>query len=220
MAKVSIITGLYGSGKSEFSVQYALEIATTKKSKVYIADLDVVNVYFRSREKAEMLKQHGIEILGNVLGDDVNTDVPHLSANFYKVLQDEDSHLIVDLAGNEAGLKMLGAFMEDFVAKIGGEYEFLLIYNMNRGLNSIEKIKEWVEYVNMVSDLKLTHVVNNSHLMQYTNMEDIKNSQDLLQSACDLEIKYTMIDKDVYKTSFDIVNPFIMQEIYLRKHWD
>ncbi len=219
MAKVSIITGLYGSGKSEFTIQYAIDIASKQKTKVYIADLDVVNVYFRSREQAELLKEYGIEILGNVLGDDVNTDVPHLSANFYKVLSEENSHLIVDLAGNEAGLKMLGAFIEDFVKKVGS-YEFLLVYNMYRGMSDVTKINEWIDYVNMISDLKVTSIINNSHLMEYTKMEDIKASQDLIVDATDIDIKYTMISKSVYDQSFDIINPFIMQEIYLRKHWD
>lgn len=219
MATISIVTGLYGSGKSEFSIQYAIHCAKTNNKKVYIADLDVVNVYFRSREKSELLKQYNINILGNVLGNDVNTDVPHLSANFATVIK-EDAHIIVDLAGSEAGLKMIGAFIEDLVKKNNGEYEFILVYNMYRGLTDVNKIRNWIEYINSISDLKVTSIVNNSHLMEYTTFEDIVMSQETLEQATDLNILYTMVDKNVLIKKNKLKNVFEMPEIYLRKEWD
>ncbi len=76
MIDITIITGLYGNGKSEFSLQYALYLKKHYKKKVYLGDLDVVNVYFRSREQTDFLKTQDIEVLGNVLGSKANTDVP------------------------------------------------------------------------------------------------------------------------------------------------
>ncbi len=218
MAKISIVTGIYGSGKSEFTVQYALKLSNS--CKVFIADLDIVNVYFRSRERSKLLEQHGVTILGNVLGNNVNNDVPHLSANFYEALKDENSHLIIDLAGSEAGLKMIGAFIEELVERNNGEYEFLFVYNMFRGLNDRQKIIDWIEYVNMISDLKLTGVVNNSHLMEYTTINDIQESQKILEESCDLNIKYTMVDKSIFQEKSGLKNVFIMPDIYLKKEWD
>ena len=56
--RVTIITGHYGSGKTEFAVNYAMQLSKTSP-KVTLGDLDIVNVYFRSREKKQQLEEIG-----------------------------------------------------------------------------------------------------------------------------------------------------------------
>ena len=59
--RIRIITGHYGSGKTEFAVNYVKKLRESVDGRVAIADLDIVNVYFRSREKKEELEEKGIQ---------------------------------------------------------------------------------------------------------------------------------------------------------------
>lgn len=199
MAKVTIITGLYGCGKSEFTLQYALYLKRKFNNKVYVADLDVVNVYFRSREKADMLKDNGIELLGNILGAYANTDVPHFAPNFYNAISDETSHLIIDLAGSEVGLRMIPAFLEDLVDRNNGEYEFLYVINANRDGNmNVVDFEAGINYINNYSSLKITGFINNSHLMQYSSCEDMLRAQKIVEnSKFDAKIKYYLLSENL-----------------------
>ncbi|MFV0424002.1 MAG: hypothetical protein ACK5K7_00295 [Bacilli bacterium] len=195
MAQITIITGLYGSGKSEFTLQYALYLSKQSNRKIFVADLDVVNVYFRSREKEAMLNENGIELLGNVLGSNANTDVPHFAPNFYNAIKDENSHLIIDLAGSEVGLRMIPSFLEDLVERNHGEYNFLYVINANRegNMNTVS-FDSKVNYINNYSSLKITGIVNNSHLMQYSNCEDMVRAQEIVsKSKFNLDIEYYLL---------------------------
>ena len=53
--RIRIIIGHYGSGKSEFSINYAVKLAEMGR-KVTLADIDIVNMYFRSREKTREME--------------------------------------------------------------------------------------------------------------------------------------------------------------------
>lgn len=194
MIEITIITGLYGSGKSEFSLQYALHLSN-KGQKVFIGDLDVVNVYFRSREQTEFLKNNNIEVLGNILGEKANTDVPNFAPNFYNALNTENAHLILDLAGSEVGLRMIPSFIEKLVEKNQGKYEFLYMFNMYRdGNQNIDEFKKQIEVFNTHSNLNITGIINNSHLMEYTTCEDIISGQEIILNAkLDLKIKFTHV---------------------------
>ncbi|MFV0499282.1 MAG: hypothetical protein ACK5NF_04525 [Bacilli bacterium] len=196
MAQITIITGLYGSGKSEFTLQYALYLSKNTDKKIYVADLDVVNVYFRSREREKTLNDYGIELLGNILGSNANTDVPHFAPNFYNAINDENNHLILDLAGSEVGLRMIPSFLEDLVDRNNGVYNFLYVINANReGNMDVESFNSKIGYINNYSKLQITGIVNNSHLMQYSNCDDmIRAQQIVLNSKYDLNIEYYLLD--------------------------
>ncbi len=184
MAKVTIVTGLYGSGKSEFTLQYALYLTKKYHQKVFVADLDVINVYFRSREQEEFLNKNGIELLGNILGSSVNTDVPHFAPNFYNAIKDEDNHLIIDLAGSEMGLRMIPSFLEDLVKRNNYEYNFLYVLNANRDGNmNASDFYSKINYINNYSSLKITGIVNNSHLMEYSSCEDMVKGQEIVEQS-------------------------------------
>ena len=49
--RIRIITGHYGSGKTEFAVNYVKKLRESVDGRVAIADLDIVNVISAQREK-------------------------------------------------------------------------------------------------------------------------------------------------------------------------
>lgn len=218
MAHITIITGQYGCGKSEFSIQLALYLKNRTNNKIYIADADVVNVYFRSREQTEFLETKGISVIGNILGSEANTDVPHFAPNFYNAIKDEDSHLIIDLAGSEVGLRMIKSFILDLVKRNSNEYEFLYVINCNReGNMEKEEVESLINGVNDYSSLPITGIVNNSHLMQYSNCEDYYKAQNLVKNTnLNLDIKYTLIDQSLKCN--DLEGEIIeVSKLYLKK---
>ncbi len=199
MANITILTGQYGCGKSEFAIQLALHIKRKYKRLVYIADADVVNVYFRSREQTKFLKSQGITVIGNVLGSNVNTDVPHFAPNFYNAIDNENSHLIIDLAGSEVGLRVIKSFILDLVCRNSNNYEFLYIMNFNRdGNKSFEEVEQKVRAINNYSELKITGFVNNSHLMNYSCCDDYYKAQQIIENtSLSMQVKYTFISKNL-----------------------
>ncbi len=218
MANITIITGQYGCGKSEFSIQFALYLKNKYRRNVYIADADVVNVYFRSREQTEFLKSQGIEVIGNVLGSEANTDVPHFAPNFYNAISDDNAHLIVDLAGSEVGLRMIKSFLLELVNRNSNSYEFLYILNCNRdGNTNVEEVELLVNWINAYSDLKISGFVNNSHLMQYSSCDDYYRAQNIVKStSLPIEIKYTLISDQLKCSNLD-GELIEFDQLYLKK---
>ncbi len=219
MAHITIITGEYGVGKSEFTLHYALYLKNSLKRKVYIADADVINVYFRSREAVKLLNTEGIEVIGNVLGEEVNTDVPHFSPNFYHAIENENNHLIIDLAGSEVGLRIIPAFIKDLIKRNDNKYEFLYVLNINRlGNSDINEVKMSINSFENYSQLKFSGIVNNSHLMEYSSCDEYLQAQQIVK-ACDLsiDIKYTFINQGLKCN--DLQGQVIdFDEVYLKKY--
>ncbi len=215
MKKITMVTGMYGSGKSEFCVNLAIH-ASRQGYKVYLADVDVINVYFRSREASELLSQYGIEVLGNVLGHRADTDMPHFSANFARAFTEENSILIFDLAGSEVGLRMLPSFLEKY---IDYEYDFLNIVNIRREDSSNSKaIENYIEFVNSYSDFKINGLVNNTNLINFTTVDDLLAGQKELLQVPNLEVKYVFLNEK--NDSKELVGKkIIFKELILRKQW-
>src|SRR5690554_5903208 len=96
--RVHIITGHYGSGKTEFAVNYALK-RVKERGNIVIEDLDIVNPYFRSREKQKDLEEAGIRIVSSSTGYS-SADVPSISPEIYGILQMEEYEVILDVGGD------------------------------------------------------------------------------------------------------------------------
>src|SRR5690554_1557351 len=90
--RVHIITGHYGSGKTEFALNYAFKRAEKQKN-IVIADMDIVNLYFRSREKKIELERMGIRLVSSSSGYS-SADLPALSPEIYGILQNENLEVI------------------------------------------------------------------------------------------------------------------------------
>ena len=105
--RIRIITGHYGSGKTEFAVNYVKKLRESVDGRVAIADLDIVNVYFRSREKKEELEEKGIQVIASNL-DTAVADVPAVSGAMTMPVINKEYQYVVDLGGNDVGTLVLG----------------------------------------------------------------------------------------------------------------
>lgn len=214
-SKITILTGFYGSGKSEVAIQLALK-SVEDGYKTYIADLDVVNVYFRSRECEEFLKGKNIEILGNVLGSDANLDVPHISANVFKPFYEEGSHLIIDLAGTEVGLRVTNSmfFDKNVVCDL-----FCVINAFRDNTETVEQIVEVIDELNHYSIFPITGIVNNSNLLNFTTEDDVLHGVEVLNEVSNntgIPVVYNVLTKELNK-KIDVKNKLVLENLYLGK---
>jgi len=211
MSEVLIITGAYGVGKSEFASQLAL-----LKAPCALADLDVINPYFRPREQALWLKSKGVDVIGSILPNHINQDFPAMSGNLRGAIS-QNIPLIIDCAGSENGLKPLASF-EDVLQNA----QVWLVVNANRPESFFDQIKPMIELFESRSHLRISGFVHNTHLLDQTDPSMILKAQaelEIISKALNVPIVYTMINEK-YKSSLPIHNPLVcFDHLILRSDW-
>jgi len=180
--KLYIIIGAYGSGKSE----YALHLARKLKSQgldIVLADMDVVNPYFRSRSVREDFAELGIEIIAPE-GGFKHADLPMISPRIRGAIHDTAKTVILDVGGDPAGCRALGRFVAD-IEKRG--YEMLFVVNTLRPFTgSVEDIAVMHEVLEFSSKLKVTELICNTNLMQETTSAMITEGVEIVLRAAEL----------------------------------
>ena len=178
--RIRIIIGHYGSGKTEFSVNYAMKLKQATSSKVAIADLDIVNVYFRSREKQVMLEEQGIKVIASSIAGNA-LDLPAVAADIITPLEDKSYEYVIDVGGDSVGARVLGRF-KNYIED--DDYDMFMVVNANREQTmDVEGIKRHKETIEATSRLKVTGFINNTHLIRETTLEDVLNGDKLLKEA-------------------------------------
>jgi len=219
MGKTYIVTGCYGSGKTEFCVNFALETRKYSHDKVYIADLDIINPYFRSREKAAYLKDFDIEIVGNALNNNTGQDIPAVSYSFLSLVS-KGQNVIIDLAGSDNGMNLLAGCYDRFT-----DYELLCVLNLYRPeTDSKEKMIDFIDGIHSICKLPVTGIINNSHMLHETEAEHILASQEVVLSVSEelnLPFKYTQIKRSVYDKIKDKIlsDSLIFDKPQMRESW-
>ena len=106
--RLTLFAGHYGSGKTNIAVNYALHLAQLGKP-VCIADLDIVNPYFRTKDSAAELMAAGVDLISPHFAN-TNVDLPALPAESYRLVQDRSTYAIMDIGGDDRGAYALGRF--------------------------------------------------------------------------------------------------------------
>ena len=165
--RITIITGAFGSGKTEVAVNYAQELKRSGQN-VGLIDLDIVNPYFRSRELTDFLKQQGIEVVSTQPGLEM-ADLPALSPRIFAFLQNEELRVVFDVGGDPVGARTLGRFEPYF--RTNG-YDLWLVVNPYRpGYSAPEQITKLARKIEAASQLRLTGVVDNANLGRQTDQQ-------------------------------------------------
>ena len=139
--RVTLFCGHYGSGKTNLAVNYAMELGK-KGKKVLVADLDIINPYFRTKDSAEEFEKVGIELIASEYANSA-IDVPSLPAELHRISQDKEYFAVLDVGGDDDGAVVLGGFNNYFNLY---EYESYMVVNVKRpDTSSIEGIKELKE---------------------------------------------------------------------------
>ena len=155
--RITIFSGHYGSGKTNVAVNYALWLKTMKE-KVSIADLDIVNPYFRTKDSMAVLRENGVELISSEYANS-NVDVPALPAETYGVLQNKEIYAVIDVGGDDRGALALGRYSEGILED--GDYELLFVINKFRPLTrNADMALEIMAEIEKACHIKFTAIVN------------------------------------------------------------
>jgi len=217
--RIRIICGHYGSGKSEFSVNYAIKL-NESHSKVALVDLDVVNPYFRSREQTEEMESLGIKVISSSLKGN-NADLPSISGEVNVPIIDSSYELVIDLGGDNVGARVLGRYREDI---LNNEYDMLIVLNANRPeTQTKEQSIKYVKDIEATSGLKVSGIINNTHLLKSTTIEDVLRGQKLAEQVAEelnIDVRYTAaIETLENEIPENLKSKYFPIGLYLRKDW-
>ena len=168
--RVSIITGHYGTGKTEFAVNLALQMAE-EGAGVMLADLDIVNPYFRSRERKKMLEAAGVRVISSSQ-ECSDADVPALPAELLTILENREIRGVLDIGGDPVGARVLARFRPKILME---DYQLIYVLNANRPeVREAENAIAYLRGIEATTGLTCTGIVNNTHLCGETTEEEIR----------------------------------------------
>ncbi len=219
--RIRVIIGHYGSGKTEFSVNYAMQLAALSQNKVALADLDVVNPYFRSRERHEVMEDKGILVISSLMGNNINFELPSVDGAVLTPLQNHAYDVILDVGGDAVGARALARFKEYLV---DGDYDMLAVVNANRPDTQTEDgIIMHVKAIESTVGVKVTGLINNTHLLRETTPEDVLGPQAMIESAgarMGITVRYIAAIRNITE---DIAKqtevPVVPVDMYMRDPW-
>lgn len=193
MKRVTLFCGHYGSGKTNVAVNYAVSLKAQGKA-VALADIDIVNPYFRSADSRRELEEQGIEVVALPFAG-TNVDLPALPQEVYGLVQRQDIHAVLDIGGDDRGAYALGRYVP--YLREENDYEMLFVVNFCRPLtqdvaDAIEVLRE----IEAAAGLPFTGIVNNSNLGEETTAETVEQSAELanaLSEATGLPLRFTAV---------------------------
>ena len=195
--RVTLFVGHYGSGKTNIAVAYARHLKEMGKA-VTVADMDIVNPYFRTKDSEEDFKREGIELIVSEFANS-NVDLPALPSELYRVVERRERHAVLDIGGDDRGAYALGRFAP--YIKEENDYECLFVANMYRPLTKTpEEALAVMREIETAGGIKITAIVNNSNLGELTDGEMVLDSMDYIKKLSEisgLPVKFTSAREDV-----------------------
>lgn len=179
--RVIIFSGHYGSGKSEISVNTAFLIKK-KNSDVLLADMDIVNPFFRSLDAREALESCGIKTIAPMYAN-TNVDVPVIGPEISAALRNKSRSVILDVGGDEEGSRVLGRYHNDIPHN---DYDMFFVFNRSRPMTTnLSDTMIYIREIEEASRLKFTGLINNTHFLEETTIEDILHGEELAREISD-----------------------------------
>ena len=197
--RITLLCGHYGSGKTNVAVNMAYDLKN-QFEKVAIADLDIVNPYFRTKDSANEFKEKGIVLICSDYAGS-NVDIPALPQQIYSICDQKEKRVIIDVGGDDRGALALGRIAPSILEE--NDYEMIFVINCFRPLtrdadSTIEVMRE-IEYA---ANMKFTAIVNNSNLGEETKADDVLKSlayADEISKKTGLPIKCTSVYNVLYE---------------------
>ena len=213
--RILLLSGHYGSGKTNIAVNLALALKK-QRERVTIADVDIVNPYFRTSDSRKDLDAAGIRLICSDFAGS-NVDLPALPADIYGITADRGQTAIIDVGGDDRGALALGRLRDQILEE--NNYEMLFVINRFRPLTKTAELTiEVMQEIEAAGRIPFTAVINNSNLGDATTAEDVLQSQSYADEVCRLSglpLKMTTVNESLYpqlEGKIDNLFPLRLQE--------
>lgn len=212
--RLTLLCGHYGSGKTNVAVNLAFYLKKQYNNLV-VADLDIVNPYFRTKDSLQDFEKQGIELICSEYAN-TNVDIPALPANMYRLTADKGLTAVIDVGGDDRGAYALGRLVPEIKAE--NNFDMLMVINGYRPLTpDAESTIEVMREIETACGLTFTGLVNNSNIGEETTAQDVINSigyANEVSKASGLPIVMTTVKAELYdelKENVDNLLPLKLQ---------
>lgn len=217
--RITLFAGHYGSGKTNLAVNYALMLKKTQP-KVAIADLDIVNPYFRTKDSEALLKERGIDLISSAYAN-TNVDVPAMTPEANRVFDDPELWSVIDVGGDDRGAYALGRYAR----KLSEEEsrEVLLVINKYRPLTAdTDDTVSVMREIEEAGHTPFTGIVNNSNLGPETTPQTVLDSLEYaehISRETGLPICFTSVKEELVERLTGLVPDLFSITVMTKSIW-
>lgn len=212
MKRITLFFGHYGSGKTNIAINYALHLKK-QFDKVAIADIDIVNPYFRTKDSEAELEKAGIKVISLPFAN-TNVDLPALPPEVYGLVQDKTTVAVMDIGGDDRGAYALGRYTPYLLEE--KDYEAVFVANFYRPLTqTAEEAFEVLQEIEGACGIKMTAIVNNSNIGVETTEADVKKTDaetQKLSQIAGIPVIFTCVDESIVRNSTHDYFPLTLQK--------
>ncbi|MCR5783390.1 MAG: hypothetical protein K6G90_11735 [Clostridia bacterium] len=223
MSRITIFAGHYGSGKTNIAVNYALRLknqlpAIITHNSVAIADLDIVNPYFRTVDAEKILSENGIRLIVSEFAES-NVDLPSLPAEAYSVIDDKTLLAVLDVGGDDRGALALGRYSPGILSE--NDFRMLLVVNTYRPLSrTAEDIIGIKNEIEQAGGIPFDGIVNNSNIGDETSAKDVLKSLPVIgevSAITGLPVVFTSVLSRLAPELGDKIDNLFPVDIYVKQ---
>ena len=222
--RIHVIYGHFGSGKTEFSINYAFYLKK-KYQNVSLIDLDIINTYFRMRDQKTFLESRGIPVYSSSLTQGSTLDVPALDPRIIEPLLDERRQVIVDLGGDPKGSLVLRRFLP-YLDNVEG----LFVYNTNRPeTDTAEKGYQYMRKISTTCGVTANAIVHTTHLLTHTTADMVAGGMEKAEAfakLANIPVRYhaclASVAEELQKSerlSEEAKEKLFPMQLYFREAW-
>lgn len=215
--RVTLFAGHYGSGKTNIAVNYAFYLRSLGL-EVSVADLDIVNPYFRTKDSEAELNAAGIPLISSAFANS-NVDLPALPQELYSLVEQKNRYAVMDIGGDDRGALALGRYTPFILEE--NDYEMIFVANFYRPLTQTpEDALAVMREIEQTCGIGFTAIVNNSNIGRETSPHDVIKTVPLaleLEKLSGVPVTLTTAENNValdLSEKLDNVFPMTLQKRY------
>lgn len=189
-----IFLGEAGSGKTELSVNVAMQLAQ-KEENIHLFDLDQTKPLFRARDVSDLLKCNGVHIHYQQQFQDIPSMVPGIIES----LNNDNQHTLVDIGGGVHGAVMAGQ-----LARFINNEKTCVFYTVNvyrPWSSSTQRIADTRKSILDACRVTQVHLIGNPTLGSTTLAEEVISGDRLLDELLgeELHVDYICVAENLLK---------------------
>lgn len=182
-SRVNIFVGAYGSGKSEVAVNFAITISNTMRESadyVVLADLDVINPFYRSADARAVLLDNGIKLISSQFVN-TNVEAPSVPPEVFSVFDKPGVKAVLDIGGEDMGARIVSSLKDRITAV---DHELFMVININRPFTrNTDEIVKMIRELESACGISITGLVNNTNLLEMSSYRDIEDSDPIIRNV-------------------------------------